>query len=132
MDCFHFPKTDFMNFPHLIYSFHYKKFLPSPFKCKIFINFVHMNLFPIGWTSLCIIYTKKNFTSTVTSSENLEVKERNDLKIMWDNSNANKCVFIFFNRRITYDLVKKKKKIPRSCISLFFANWARRQLFYSL
>lgn len=108
MDCFHFPKTDFMNFPHLIYSFHYKKFLPSPFKCKIFINFVHMNLFPIGWTSLCIIYTKKNFTSTVTSSENLEVKERNDLKIMWDNSNANKCVFIFFIGRITYDLVKKK------------------------
>lgn len=67
-----------------------------------------MNLFPIGWTSLCIIYTKKNFTSTVTSSENLEVKERNDLKIMWDNSNANKCVFIFFIGRITYDLVKKK------------------------
>lgn len=117
MDCFHFPKTDFMNFPRLTYSFHYKKFLPSPFKCKVFINFIHINLFPIGWTSLCIIYTKKNFRSPVTSSENLKVKEKNDLKIMWDNNNANKCFFIFLVEG-SFMIWGKKSPDPASHYSL--------------
>lgn len=48
-----------MNFPGLTYSFHYRKVVPSPFKCEIFINFTHMYLFLTDCTSLCTTNTKR-------------------------------------------------------------------------